>query len=94
MTKTKIKDGYTANLWDGKYWREAYGYLGSYYTSYKQARFEINFLLREFPEKYQGWAIERIVLEDKFRVRDARVVVLAHSKDAPVWHLQEDREVE
>lgn len=93
MKEKQTSDGFTANLWNGKHWSEAYGYLGSYYKSYGRALFEIRFLLREFPEKYQEWAIERIVLQDGFRVRDERIVVLAHSKNAPVWDLQEDREV-
>jgi len=62
-------------------WREAYGYLGSYYLSYAAARWEIDFIMREFPGKYTGWQIERFQIDrDKFRVNPQNDVVIAMSK--------------
>lgn len=89
--------GYTANLyrveWSG--WTEAYGYLGSYYTTFQRAKFEINFLMREFPGKYAHWAIERVWIdEDDCRPTHPKTVVLAHSKDAPIWSCEDQRAVE
>jgi hypothetical protein len=73
---------YCPMLWDGKCWQEAYGYLGSYYHSYIAARWEIDFIMREFPDKYQAWQIERFELdENKFRVNGENDVVIAMSKD-------------
>lgn len=51
-------------------WSEAYGYLGSYYKTYHQALFEIDFLMSHYPEKYDRWMIEQIVLKDGTRVDD------------------------
>lgn len=80
----KTHFGYTPLLWDGKYWCEAYGYLGSWYKTYQAAMREIKFLLRNYPEKYSEWRIERIVLdEDLFRVSDNRECLIAQSKNAP-----------
>lgn len=76
--------GYTPMLYNGKHWSEAYGYLGSYYLSFQRAKFEIDFIMREFPDKYQEWCVERIVLDqDKFRVQDDRECFIAQSKNAP-----------
>lgn len=92
MNKTKFV--YTALMWTGEHWTEAYGYLGSYYKTYRGARFEIDFLMSEFSHKYKGWAIERIALDkNKFRVRDPLCVVLAHSKDAPIHSLHDERQI-
>lgn len=82
---------YTALLHDGAGWSEAYGYLGSYYRKFDSARRELRWLLRTYPEKYSAWAIERIALDDGFVVRDERCVVLAHSKDAPIWDGSDSR---
>jgi len=89
------KWGYTALLyrveWAG--WTEAYGYLGSYYKSFKRAKQEINFLMREFPGRYSHWAVERIFIdEDGARCRDPGAVVLAQSKDAPIGSSEDERE--
>jgi len=85
---------FTAVLYntESKGWCEAYGYLGSFYQSYAAARFEVNFCMNNWPEKYTAWAIERIELDDGFQVQSPRVVVLAHSKDAPIWSLSEDEQ--
>lgn len=79
----KTQFGYTPLLWsvEAKGWTEAYGYLGSYYTTYERARWEINFLMYQFPEKYQHWKIERIELDaHKFVVGES--VTIAQSKEA------------
>lgn len=83
--------GYTALLHTGEHWTEAYGYLGSYYTTFKKAKGELRWLLRTYPEKYKDWAIERIYLQDGSRVRNQQAVVIAQSKDAPIWTLEDER---
>lgn len=93
--KKQARWGYTALLyqvqWSG--WTEAYGYLGSHYPNYQRARFEINFLMREFPGKYSHWAIERIWIdEDDFHTTHPNSVVLCHSKDAPIGTLDDWRQ--
>lgn len=76
-----MKQYYCPMLKRGDYWQEAYGYLGSYYKSYSAARWEIDFIMREFPGKYEEWQIERFELdENKFRVNSENDVVIAMSK--------------
>lgn len=79
----KLRYGFTPLLWDGKNWREAYGYLGSYYSNYRKARYEIDFIMREFPNKYSEWCIERVQIDkDQFCIGET--VVVAQSRNAPV----------
>lgn len=91
MSKKFNGQKFTALLWssESKGWCEAYGYLGSFYQSYAAARFEVNFCVNNWPDKYTAWAIERIELDDGFQVKTPNVVVIAHSKDAPIWSLAE-----
>lgn len=90
--KTFNGEKFTALLFstESNGWCEAYGYLGSFYQHYGSARFEVNFCVNNWPDKYTHWAIERIVLEDGANVRSPRAVVIAHSKDAPIWSLAYD----
>lgn len=85
--------GFTASLYTGEHWTEAYGFLGSFYSSYERAREEIDYLIHQYASKYTEWAIERIWIdEDGFHVRHEHAVVLAHSKNAPVWSLDNERQ--
>lgn len=88
MNKQKSKKqqyGWTALLWSAEYqgWTEAYGYLGSYYKSYRAARGEINWLMRTYPEKYLHWRMQRIVVDENGFVDDPLTVVIAQSYSAP-----------
>lgn len=74
-----MKYGYTPLLFDGQYWSEAYGYLGSYYKSYQKARQEIDWLMRTYPEKYIGWQIERVNIDEDGFLEGGRVTI-AQSK--------------
>lgn len=81
--------GYTALLhlvgYKEDVYQEAYGYLGSYYKSYHEALAEIDFLLTKYPQKYDRWLIEQIVLKDGTRMHDhPDETIYAEGKSAPV----------
>lgn len=92
MKKTINGEKFTALLYNSKAngWQEAYGYLGSFYQSFGSARFEVRFCIDNWPDEYIHWAIERIVLDNGFVEQTSRSVVIAQSKDAPIWALATD----
>jgi len=70
-------ESYSPNVW-----KEAYGYLGSYYPSYEAARYEIDWLIQNYPERYTQWRIERVVIEDNHTVSHPLECVIAESKNS------------